>query len=128
MANKKQVKNKWLGVKVKPEYNSGEIVTKPNQTQSIRDILFKNSVGMSYDNYKTPYYEAQATFSTTPMNQIQDMEPVEKLQFLKQVQGQVKDLSAQIKADEKAKAEAIQAQQAQALESAKPDKTNSEAE
>ena len=128
MANKNKVKNKWLGVKVKPEYNSGEVITKPNQSQSIRDILFKNSVGMTYDNYKTPYYEAQATFSTTPMNQIQDMEPVEKLQFLKQVQGQVKDLHAQIKADEKAKAEALQAQQAQAQEVANPVKTNSEAE
>ena len=83
---------------------------------------------MTYDNYKTPYYEAQATFSTTPMNQIQDMEPVEKLQFLKQVQTQVKDLQAQIKADEKAKAEALQAQQVQAQEVANPEKTNSEAE
>ena len=66
--------NKWKGVKINTHKNSGEIVTQPNQTMSIREILFRNTQGMTYDNYKTPYYEDQATFSSQALNKIQEME------------------------------------------------------
>lgn len=102
---KPTVKDRWNPAIVKAEDNSGEIITKPNQSQSIREILFRNTQGMSYDNYKTPYYEEQATFSSQSLNKIQEMEPVEKLQYLKELNSQVKDLESKIKADEKAKAE-----------------------
>ena len=111
---KPTVKDRWNPAQVTAEGNSGEIITKPNQSQSIREILFRNTQGMSYDNYKTPYYEEQATFSSQSLNKIQDMEPVEKLQYLKELNTQVKDLEGKIKADEKAKAEAIAKAQAEA--------------
>jgi gas vesicle protein len=62
---------------------------------------------MDYDNYKTPYYEEQATFSSQSLNKIQEMEPVEKLQFLKQVNTQVNELTDKIKSFEDSKAQAI---------------------
>ena len=111
---KPTVKDRWNPAQVKVEDNSGEIITKPNQSQSIREILFRNTQGMSYDNYKTPYYEEQASFSSQSLNKIQDMEPVEKLQYLKELNTQVKDLEGKIKADEKAKADAIAQAQAAA--------------
>ena len=52
---------------------------------------------MTYDNYKTPYYEDQATFSSQPLNKIQEMEPVEKLQYLSDVKAQVVNLESKIK-------------------------------
>ena len=96
--------------------DSGEVLTKPNQSMSIRDILFRNTQGMSYDNYKTPYYEDQATFSSEPINKIQDMEPVEKIQYLKELDVKVKGLKDKIEADEKAKADAIAAKQQEIAE------------
>jgi hypothetical protein len=82
MSKNKYIKNKWDYQKIKAEKNEGDKLTKPNQSMSIRDILFRNTNGMSYDNYKTPYYEEQATLSSEPLNKIQDMEPTEKLQYL----------------------------------------------
>ena len=111
---KPSVKDRWNPAKVMAEDNTGEIITKPNQSQSIREILFRNTQGMSYDNYKTPYYEDQASFSSQSLNKIQDMEPTEKLQYLKDLNTQVKDLEGKIKADEKAKADAIAQAQAAA--------------
>lgn len=111
---KPSVKDRWNPAKVTVEDNTGEIITKPNQSQSIREILFRNTQGMSYDNYKTPYYEEQATFSSQSLNKIQDMEPTEKLLYLKELDTQVKDLEGKIKADEKAKAEALAKAQAEA--------------
>ena len=67
---------------------------------------------MSYDNYKTPYYEDQATFSSQAMNKIQDMEPTEKLQFLEQLNQSVTTLQDKIKAHEQAKADLLAQQQA----------------
>ena len=106
-AIKSKVKNRWEPVVPKVESNSGEVITKPNQTASIREILFRNTQGMTYDNYKTPYYEDQATFSSQSLNKIQEMEPVEKLQYLSEISNQVSDLKTKIEADEKAKQEAI---------------------
>ena len=91
--------------------NSGELITKPNQAQTIRDILFRNTAGMSYDNYKTPYYEDQATFSSQAMNKIQDMEPTEKLQFLEELNSNVQTLQDKIKTHEEEKAALLKAQQ-----------------
>jgi hypothetical protein len=54
---------------------------------------------MSYDNYKTPYYEDQATWSSQSLNKIQDMEPTEKMQFLSDLQTQTASLKAKIKSD-----------------------------
>jgi hypothetical protein len=109
-ANKvKRARSRWQPVKAKAEDNTGEVITKPNQTMSVRDILFKNTQGMTYDNYKTPYYEEQATLSSQSLNKIQEMEPVEKLQYLKEVSLQVKDLQNKIKTHEAEKAAAAQA-------------------
>ena len=109
MAKKIQSKTKsrWEPVKPTVAPNTGEVITKPNQTASIRDILFRNTQGMTYDNYKTPYYEDQATFSSQSLNKIQEMEPVEKLQYLSEISEQVVNLKSKIEADEKAKQEAI---------------------
>ena len=106
-AIKSKVHNKWNPVVPGVVQNSGEVITKPNQTVSIRDILFRNTQGMTYDNYKTPYYEDQASFSSQSLNKIQEMEPVEKLQYLAQINEQVNNLKTKIEADEKAKAEAV---------------------
>ena len=119
MATKKTRKtiSKWDPVPpVGHNDDSGEVLTKPNQSMSIRDILFRNTQGMSYDNYKTPYYEDQATFSSEAINKIQDMEPVEKIQYLKELDTKVKDLKGKIEADEKAKAEAIATKQKEEAE------------
>ena len=125
MAKKITVRNKWNGVKITSETNSGEVITKPNQTASIREILFRNTQGMTYDNYKTPYYEDQATFSSQSLNKIQEMEPVEKLQFLKEVQSQVKGLQTKITNHEKAKQEALlKAQQESVVENTKTEETS----
>lgn len=125
MAKTKKVRNKWEGVTPTPEYNTGEVITKPNQTASVREILFRNTQGMTYDNYKTPYYEAQASFSSQALNKIQEMEPVEKLQYLKEVQSQVKGLQKQISEHEKAKQEALlKAQQESVVEETKTEETS----
>lgn len=125
MAKKITVRNKWNGVKITSETNSGEVITKPNQTASIREILFRNTQGMTYDNYKTPYYEDQATFSSQSLNKIQEMEPVEKLQFLKEVQSQVKGLQKQISDYEKAKQEALlKSQEESVIENTKTEETS----
>jgi hypothetical protein len=108
-------RNKFKGVKVKSEKNSGELITQPNQTMSIQEILFRNTQGMTYDNYKTPYYEDQATFSSQALNKIQEMEPVEKLQYLKEVNLQVQTLTKKIQDHENQKAEMLKAQ-AEAVE------------
>ena len=93
MATKKsKTVSKWSKVKAKTEVNSGEVKTKPNQSMSIREMLFRNTAGMAYDNYKTPYYEDLATFSSQSLNKIQEMEPVEKLQYLDTVKTQVQNL------------------------------------
>lgn len=103
----KRIKDKWKVQEIKVQDNTGEIITKPNQSMSVREILFRNTQGMTYDNYKTPYYEDQATFSSQSLNKIQEMEPVEKLQYLKNVSSQVKSLEKQIKDHETAKQEAL---------------------
>lgn len=111
MATRKTV-NKWNYTGGDNAHNnSGELITKPNQVQTIRDILFRNTAGMSYDNYKTPYYEHQATFSSQAMNKIQDMEPTEKLQFLEELNSNVQTLQDKIKAHEEEKAALLKAQQ-----------------
>jgi hypothetical protein len=112
MSKNKYIKNKWDYQKIKAEKNEGDKLTKPNQSMSIRDILFRNTNGMSYDNYKTPYYEEQATLSSEPLNKIQDMEPTEKLQYLSEMNTKVNNLKAQIKDHEAEKAAAIAAAQA----------------
>ena len=111
---KSKTVSKWSVVTGNAEVNSGEVVTKPNQSMSIREMLFKNTQGMTYDNYKTPYYEEQATFSSQSLNKIQEMEPVEKLQYLAQVQQQVVDLKTKIQGFEDEKAAKVAAQQAAA--------------
>ena len=104
--NKPRSVDRWNPAKTTVQENSGEILTKPNQSQSVREILFRNTQGMTYDNYKTPYYEDQATFSSQSLNKIQEMEPVEKLQYLAEIKQEVKNLETKIKDDENAKAEA----------------------
>lgn len=111
----KRARSRWQPVKAKAEDNTGEVITKPNQSMKVRDILFKNTQGMTYDNYKTPYYEEQATFSSQSLNKIQEMEPVEKLQYLKEVSSQVKDLSNKIKTHEAEKQAALEEAQKNAV-------------
>ena len=115
MSKKQIVRNPWEQVKIVTHKNSGELITQPNQTMSVREILFRNTQGMTYDNYKTPYYEEQATFSSQALNKIQEMEPVEKLQYLKEVNSQVQTLTKKIKDHEAQKAEMLKAQ-AEAVE------------
>jgi hypothetical protein len=125
MAKIKKVKSRWGTESVQAHQNTGEVITKPNQTSSVREILFRNTQGMTYDNYKTPYYEAQASFSSQALNKIQEMEPVEKLQYLKEVQSQVKGLQKQISDHEKAKQEALlKAQQESVVENTKTEETS----
>ena len=116
MATKKisKVKSKWDMPVVKAETSYGEVKTKPNQSMSIRDILFRNTAGMTYDNYKTPYYEDQATFSSESLNKIQEMEPVEKLQYLQEVQQKVTNLKTKIQVHEAEKQAKIDQQLADA--------------
>jgi len=109
-----KVKNVWNIPGPKPEVQGDEVVTKPNQSMSIRDILFRNTAGMTYDNYKTPYYEDQATFSSESLNKIQEMEPVEKLQYLQEVQSKVTNLKTKIQAFEAEKQAKLAKQQADA--------------
>jgi len=112
MAKKSKTVDRWKTTgSATAHKNSGELITKPNQAQTIRDILFRNTAGMSYDNYKTPYYEDQATFSSQAMNKIQDMEPTEKLQFLEELNTNVTNLQEKIKAHEDEKAALLKAQQ-----------------
>ena len=123
----KKIKDKWKVQKIKVQDNTGEIVTKPNQAMSVRDMLFRNTQGMTYDNYKTPYYEDQASFSTQALNKIQEMEPVEKLQYLSEVSSQVKSLENKIKEHETAKQEAlIQATQEAVVDTQTNKETKSE--
>lgn len=123
----KRIKDKWKVQEIKVQDNTGEIITKPNQSMSVREILFRNTQGMTYDNYKTPYYEDQATFSSQSLNKIQEMEPVEKLQYLKNVSSQVKSLEKQIKDHEQAKQEAlIQAEKSAVVDTQTNKETKSE--
>lgn len=107
---KRKRKSRWEKQQIRVHKSTGEIKTKPNQSSSVRDILFRNTQGMSYDNYKTPYYEEQATFSSQSLNKIQEMEPTEKLQYLKELDGQIHSLKKKIEEDEKARAAAAAAQ------------------
>jgi hypothetical protein len=125
--HKSKLKDKWKVQEITVQDNTGEIITKPNQSMSVREILFRNTQGMTYDNYKTPYYEDQATFSSQSLNKIQEMEPVEKLQYLKNVSSQVKSLEKQIKDHETAKQEAlIQASQEAVVDTQTNKETKSE--
>lgn len=99
------------------EIDKFDVVTKPNAADSVRDILFRNTSGMSYDNYKTPYYEEQATLSSQALNVIQDMEPAEKMQFLAEKRKEFKSLQDKIAAYEAEKARIA----AEAEEAAKKD-------
>lgn len=123
----KKIKDKWKVQKITVQDNTGEVITKPNQSMSVREILFRNTQGMTYDNYKTPYYEDQATFSSQTLNKIQEMEPVEKLQYLSEVSSQVKALQTKISDHEKAKQEAlIQASKEAVVETETNKETKSE--
>jgi len=106
-------KTSWNASEISKEQNSGEVLTKPNQGQSIREILFRNTQGMAYDNYKTPYYEDQATWSSKSLNVIQDMEATEKMAFLTELNKETTALKNKIKSFENEKAELIKAKQAE---------------
>ena len=116
MATKTTIINKNKPPHKKGEVNKCEdIHTKPNQAMSIREIMYRNTTGMAFDNTKTPYYEEEATFESTALNTISQMEPTEKLQHLEMVSNKVKSLQDSIKADEEAKVKAIAEAQAATL-------------
>lgn len=119
---KRFTKSRWINQPIKAHESSGEILTKPNQSMSIREILFRNTQGMTYDNYKTPYYEDQATFSSQSLNRIQEMEPTEKLQYLNEVNTQVTSLQEKIKNHEAQKLAEAQ----KIIDSAKTSETTEE--
>lgn len=110
---KKQLKtaNRWQG-KIKCEKVDKKTVnTKPNGTQSIREILFRNTQGMAYDNVKTPFYEDQASFSSKPMNVIQDMEMTEKMQYLEETSAEamaLRDKIIEYKSQQEAEAKKLE--------------------
>ena len=64
---------------------TGESMTQPGHAQTVREILFRNTQGMAYDNYKTPFYEDQATFSSRSLNEIQEMDLADKMQYLQEL-------------------------------------------
>ena len=108
-------KTTWNADSIKEEITTNEVITKPNGSQSIREILFRNTNGMAYDNYKTPFYEDQATFSSQSLNVIQDMELTEKMQFLSDLNQKTTDLKAKIedfKKQSEAQATALAEEQA----------------
>ena len=92
------------------EHNDKTTETVPNETPSIREILFRNTQGLDYDNYKTPFYEEQSTFSSEDLHKIQDMELTDKLSYLDSVTKQAEELRTKIsdfqKAEQKQKQEA----------------------
>jgi hypothetical protein len=92
-----RTKQTWAADQIKTEVTTGEIKTVPNNAQSIREILFRNTNGMNYDNYKTPFYEDQADFSSESLNVIQDMELTEKMQYLDTVRAKALNLKNKIK-------------------------------
>jgi hypothetical protein len=102
----KFVKSRWEYIPPTAEEINPEVLTKPNQSMTIRDILFRNTNGMAYNNLKTPYYEDQATFASEPINKIQNMDPTDKMQYLNDISNQVSTLQAKIKSHEEAKAAA----------------------
>ncbi len=86
------------------EHNSGTTETVPNEAPSVREILFRNTQGLDYDNYKTPFYEEQATFTSQSLHEIQDMELVDKITALEKVSKQADDLRKQVEDYTKAQA------------------------
>lgn len=101
------------------EQNTGELLTKPNGSQSIREILFRNTQGMTYDNYKTPFYEDQATFSSTSLNEIQSMDITDKMSFLTDLNKKTTALKKKIsdfQKEKEAQAQAKANEVAQALQ------------
>ena len=107
-------KNRFDPERGRKEQNSGEFLTKPNQTKPIREILMRNTNGMSYDNFKTPFYEEQATFSSQDLHKIQDMEPMEKLRYLADLKKDATDLENKIKSfEEERKEQELERQQMQ---------------
>jgi len=100
MANSKPIKAKFKAPK--GFKTSKEVLTKPNQSMSIREILFRNTQGMTYDNYKTPFYEDQATFSSIAMNKIQEMDITDKMTFLDDLSKRTKSLKTKINNYQKA--------------------------
>ena len=94
----KTSKINWSIDNITAEDNSGEIVTKPNGNQTIREILFRNTQGMTYDNYKTPFYEDQATWSSQSLNEIQSMDITDKMTFLDNLKTKTEDLKSKIQA------------------------------
>lgn len=126
MAKKSKTVDRWKTTgSATAHKNSGEVITKPNQAQTVRDILFRNTAGMAYDGHKTPYYEDQATFGSQPMNKIFDMEATEKLQFLEELNNNVTSLKDKIKAHEEEKAALLKAQQ-EAIKNANETQTETE--
>ena len=99
------VKNKNENVQGGIHVSTDEVKTVPNQSMSIRDILYRNTQGMAYTNYKTPYYEDQAQLTGYSFNKLRDMEPVEKLQYLAEVKEKVANLTKEINAENKRIAE-----------------------
>jgi prephenate dehydrogenase len=80
---------------------------------------------MAYSNYKTPYYEDEATFSSQSLNKIQEMEPVEKLQYIDELSNKMDTLKESIKQHEAQKAEQVKAQ-AEAVQQTQNETTPSE--
>ena len=119
------LRSRWGKNPIDAEQSTGEIITVPNQAMKVRDILFRNTQGMTYDNYKTPYYEDQATFSSQSLNKIQEMEPVEKLQYIDELSNKMDTLKQSIKQHEAEKAELVKAQ-AEAVQETQNETTTSE--
>lgn len=120
-----KLRSRWGKNSIQAEQSTGEVITVPNQSHSIKDILFRNTAGMAYSNYKTPYYEDEATFSSQSLNKIQEMEPVEKLQYIDELSNKMDTLKESIKQHEAQKAEQVKAQ-AEAVQQTQNETTPSE--
>lgn len=80
-----EIKSKYAYTESKGQTTTKDTLVIPNEAMTVRQMLVKNSNGTLYDNFKTPYYEEQATFSSTPLNVIQNMDEMEKLDYLNTV-------------------------------------------
>lgn len=120
-----KLRSRWGKNSIGSEINEDPSLTVPNQTLSVKDILFRNTAGMAYTNYKAPYYEDQATLSSEPLNKIQDMEPTEKLQYIEKLSKKMNTLKESIQQHEAEKAEQAKAQ-IEAVEKTQNETTTSE--
>lgn len=90
------LRSKYNGAMVTVEKIDKKTKVVPNESMTVREMLMKHANGTLFDNFKTPFYEEQATFSTTKLNQIQNMDLTDKLIFLQEIEQKAKALKDKV--------------------------------